>query len=100
MKQPETVTATFYAVVEPEWNLYGGKDANGNSILDGAKVTKITQKKPASMKAPGVVVRLDLKIDSAALLPLQPTAVIEIHPGDVSPIECSAFNPGEDLFNL
>lgn len=40
--------------------------------------------------------RLTLRIDSAALLPLQPEAVIHIHAGDVELIEVTADAPTEE----
>ena len=93
--QPKTVDATFYAVVTPEWSRWM-KDAEGRPILDGAKVERITQNRPASVKGGAVVTRLTLRIDSGALLPLQPQAVIHISPGQAEVIEAEAVDPRVD----
>jgi hypothetical protein len=92
--QPKFVDATFFAVVVPVWApAWRGKDANGRPILEGAKVEKITQTRPSVVRGGGVVTRLTLRLDSAALLPLQPQAVIHITPGQVEVIEVLADDP-------
>jgi hypothetical protein len=91
-QQPKSVDATFYAVVTPEWSRWG-KDDNGRPILDGAKVERITQNRPTTVKGGAVVTRLTLRIDATALLPLQPQAVIHITPGQVEVIDVVAEDP-------
>lgn len=90
--QPKTVDATFYAVVVPEWSRYM-KDSDGRQILEGAKVERITQGRPGSVRGGGVVTRLTLRLDSAALLPLQPQAIIHISAGQVEVVEVAAEDP-------
>lgn len=93
--QPKTVDATFYAVVVPEWSRYR-KDDDGRPILEGAKVERITQGRPASVRGGGIVTRLTLRLDAGALLPLQPQAVIHISPGQAEVIEAEATDPRDD----
>ena len=94
-QQPKTVDATFYAVVVPEWSRWS-KDAEGRPLLEGAKVERITQGRPASVKGGAVVTRLTLRLDAGALLPLQPQAVIHISPGEAEVIEVTATDPREE----
>lgn len=94
-EQPATVDATFYAVVVPEWT--SGRDAQGRPILRGAKVERITQGRPGFVRGGGVVTRLTLRLDSAALLPLQPQAVIHIAAGQVEVIEAEATDPRDEV---
>lgn len=96
-KQPKHVDATFYAVVEPQWGRYSWeKDDQGRPILVSAKVDRITQTRPKTIKGDAILTRLTLRIDSAALLPLQPQAVIHIHADDVEVIEVVAEQPESD----
>lgn len=92
MPQPPYVDATFYAVIVPEWSHY---TENGRRLLRGAKVDRITQKRPEVVKGGGVVTRLTLRLDAAALLPLEPQAIIHIAPGQVDVIEVTADSPEE-----
>lgn len=92
VKQPASVDATFYAVVEPKWSQWQ-KDAQDRPVLTGAAVTKITQGRPGKIAGSAVLTRLTLRVDSAALLPLQPEAIIHIRPGDVEVIEVTAAAP-------
>ena len=95
-EQPEYVDATFYAVVVPIWAPnYRGKDADGRTLLEGAKVERITQQRPQTVHKGGVVTRLTLRLDAAALLPLQPKAVIHVHAGQTEVLEVAAENPDE-----
>lgn len=91
-EQPQHVDATFYAVVTPEWARYS-RDAAGRPVLEGAKVERITQNRPQSVRGGAVITRLTLRLDSAALLPLQPQAVIHITAGQVEVIEVAAEDP-------
>jgi len=91
MPQPETVDATFYAVVVPEWANY--TDGNGQRILRGAKVDRITQKRPEVVRGGGVVTRLTLRMDAASFLPLMPHAIVRVSAGEVGVIEVVAEDP-------
>lgn len=96
-EQPEYVDATFYATIEPVWrhgSPYFAQDAEGRPILDGAKVTGITQKRPERKARSGsIVTKLTLRIEAAALLPLVPSAVIHVRAGDAETIEVTAEDP-------
>jgi hypothetical protein len=93
MPQPDYVDATCYVVVIPQWSRW---TENGRRILKGARVDRITQKRPEVIKGGGVVTRLTLRLDAAALLPLEPQAIIQISPGEVDVIEVSAEAPSEE----
>ncbi|MDI6911464.1 hypothetical protein [Nocardioides sp.] len=94
-QQPDYVDATFYAVVEPIWGRR--RDSSGRPVLDGAKVERITKNRPQQIRGDAVVTRLTVRVDAAALLPLQPEAVIHITPTDVDVIHVAAQHPdGED----
>lgn len=85
--------ATFYAQVEPEWGY--GVDANGDRRLSGAKVARITQKRPESPIGGTILVKLTIRVPSAVFRPLRPAAVIVI-PADmteVNPIDVIAEDP-------
>lgn len=94
-KQPEYVEATFYAVIEPEWHRWQ-VDNQHRPILEGAKVERITKKRPQVVRRGGVVTRFTLRVNAAALLPLQPEAVITVEPGQVEVIQAVADNPDEE----
>lgn len=94
-KQPPHVDATFYAVVRPEWHRYL-KDDKGRPILDGAKVERITQARPKQVAGDAVVTRLTLRVDAAALLPLQPQAIVHITADDVEVIQVTADAPEDE----
>lgn len=94
-KQPEHVDATFYAVITPTWSRYSRDDKN-RPLLDGASVERITKKRPGNVRGDSVVTRLTLRVDSAALLPLQPQAIVHIHADDVEVIEVTADSPEDD----
>lgn len=95
--QPERVKTEVWAVVEPtvkNWQ----QDDKGRPILDSAKVVKTTQKKPSgNVKAGSILVKLVLDINSEALLPLLPEAVIKIEPSQTEAIlvEADAAESGE-----
>lgn len=95
--QPDHVDAAVYAVVVPVWSRHH-RDAQDRPILEGAKVDRITQQRPAGrIPSGGIVTRLILRLDAAALLPLQPEAVIHVRAGEVDLIEVEAVDPREDL---
>lgn len=88
-----TVTATFYAQVEPEWGY--GNDGKGNRPVYGAKITRVTQKRPESPLGGTVMLKLAVQIPKAAFLPLQPeaTIVIPLDLVETTPIEVEAEVP-------
>jgi hypothetical protein len=90
--QPKYVDATFYAVVRPEWHRYL-KDDKNRPVLDGAKVERITQKRPDKVAGDAVVTRLTLRVDATALLPLQPQAIVHITADDIEVITVTADSP-------
>jgi hypothetical protein len=93
-QQPETVEASCYLTIEPVTSRYSGRDEKGRQILEKARVTAMTQARPQRMvRAGSVVTKVTLRIDTAALLPLLPEAVIHIGVGDVEVIEVEADNP-------
>lgn len=94
--QPDHVDAAVYAVVVPVWSRHH-RDAQDRPILDGAKVDRITHHQARAGRIPsgGIVTRLILRLDAAALLPLQPEAVIHVRAGEVELIEVEAVNPRE-----
>lgn len=94
--QPESVDATFWVTIEPKWHRYW-TDQKKRPVLEGAKVVSMTQNRPTGRtKAGAIVTRMTLRVDSAALLPLQPEAVIHITAGQVDLIEVTADAPPED----
>lgn len=85
--------ATFYAQVEPEWGRW--RDKNGDLNIVGAKVARMTQKRPESPIGGTVLVKLTIRVPNAAFLPLRPAAVVVI-PEDMTetnPVEVVAENP-------
>lgn len=94
-RQPEYVDATVYAVVVPKWSRYW-KDDRGRPLLEGASVDRVTKQRPGQVRGDAVVTRLTLRVDAAALLPLQPQAVVHIHADDVEVIEVTAEDPTGD----
>lgn len=94
-KQPKTANATFYAVVIPQWSRWM-KDEGGRPILEGAKVERVTQSRPQTVKGDAVVTRLTLSFEVAAFLPLQPQAVIHIAADQAEVIVAEASDPAAD----
>lgn len=90
-RQPEHVDAEVYAIVVPQFAR--NRDPQGRAILEGAKVDAIRQTRPTSLPRGGIVTRLTLRIDAAALLPPSPEAVIHVHAGEVDLIEVEASDP-------
>jgi hypothetical protein len=74
---PNKVETTFYAQVVPKFGRRWDR-ATGTWIdkVDSVTCKTITQKRPA--KPAGVVVKLTLRFNEAAFLPLKPAATIEI----------------------
>lgn len=96
-KQPEYVDVTAYLVVEPKWNHNSyWQDDQGRPILSGGRVTKATQQRPTLGKNGGVITKVTLRIDSGCFLPLQPEAVVHLHPGNAETIEVEAVDPREE----
>lgn len=93
--QPSYVDATFYAVITPQWSKWY-EDGQGRAILEGAKVDRITQTRPTTVRGGGVSTRLTLRVDAAALLPLEPQAIIRISAGEVEVIEVTAHAPEDE----
>lgn len=94
-QQPDHVDATFYAIIAPSWSRHRHDD-RGRPLLEGASVERITKNRPSSVRGDAVVTRLTLRVDAAALLPLQPQAVVHIHTDDVEVIEVTADAPTEE----
>ena len=93
MSQPTHVDATFYAQVEPEWR--GWISSTGDRRLAGAKVVRLTQKRPEQPVPGTVLVKLTVRIPAGAFLPLRPEAIVVI-PDDMTvttPVEVIAEDP-------
>jgi hypothetical protein len=98
-QQPEHVDVDVYLLVEPRWadtRYSRGSDAQGRPVLEGGKVVKATQSRPTVGKAGGVIAKVTMRIDAGCFLPLQPEAVIHIHPGNAETIEVEAIDPRID----
>lgn len=70
----KTVDVTVYAQIEPEWATTGS--------LWGAKVVRMSQKRPTAPIGGTVLVKLKLRMSASAFQPLQP-AVIEVPTGAI-----------------
>lgn len=91
--QPTHVTATFYAQVDPRFGW--GTDPAGNQIIESAAVRTVTQSKPRKPQSGCIVVKLSIKVPTAAFLPLSPEAIVVI-PADLTehaPVEVEALDP-------
>lgn len=93
-QQPESVDVTAYIVIEPRWS--NSRDAAGRPILEGAKVAKVTQARPESVRGDSLVTRITFAVDADALLPLQPQAVVHIGAQDVEVMQVVAEHPGDE----
>lgn len=71
------VSTTFYAIVEPTFGTTWDPAAGRVDCVKSIKVTSILQNKPTSMKK-GVAVKLTLRFNEQAFMPLAPVAVIDI----------------------
>jgi hypothetical protein len=94
MKQPDHVDVPVYLLVEPRWasNRFA-RDDQDRPILTGARVVKATQQRPSVGPRGGVITKITLRIDAGAFLPLQPEAVVHIHPGEAETVEVEASDP-------
>lgn len=74
------VTATFYAQVKAKItkNRWDATIASYVDQVDSITVQTITQKRPAKPASGCVVVKLQLRFNEAAFLPLSPSAVVDI----------------------
>lgn len=95
----DTVRATAYLQVEPEYRTF--TDADGRSDpqnIIGAKVVASTQRRSTKPK-PGVVeVAVTIEIPAAAFIPLRPEATIVI-PQNLTiphPVVVEATDPNEE----
>lgn len=89
----ETVDATFYVQLEPEWSQFTSHATGEKDVVDAkmarATITRVTP------KAGTITVKLTVRLPKAAFLPLRPEAVIEI-PADLlhaTPVEVIAQDP-------
>lgn len=73
----ETVRATVYLQVQPEYNRWSGDRSKPESI-SGAKVVRSTQKRSASPEPGTVEVKLTIELPKTAFTPLAPEAIIVI----------------------
>lgn len=92
-QQPEYVDVTTYVVIEPKWSHL--LDERRRPILEGGRVTRAAQSPPGTIKNGGIATRVTFRVDAAALLPLQPQAIIHIHADDIAVIEAVADAPEE-----
>jgi hypothetical protein len=76
--QQGTIDATFYAQVVPKFGHTYVQGQGWVPDVDSIRVTTITQSRPNKPAANAVVVKLTVRFNKAAFLPLQPVAVIEI----------------------
>ncbi len=84
-----TVTATFYAQIEPELSAWDG------SVV-GAKIGRVTQRKPQPPKGGTVVVQLSVKLPRSLFEPV-PTQTIELWDmAAATPVEVVAHSPEAD----
>lgn len=73
----ETVRATVYLQVQPEYNGWAGDRSKPESI-GGAKVVRSTQKRSAAPEPGTVEVKLTIELPKTAFTPLAPEAIIVI----------------------
>lgn len=77
--KPRTVDAVFYAQVKPKFGRrYDSSQGKSVDSVDHLTVVTITQKRPTKPQSGCVVVKLTLRFNERAFLPLAPQAVIEI----------------------
>lgn len=81
-----TIDATFYAQVEPVWSSGGG-------TLVGARVARVGQKRPAQPIGGTVLVKLTLRMPTAAFKALEPAGVVEIPDTHTEPIRVEVVQP-------
>lgn len=96
--QPQTVRATFYVQIEPEWSSWM-TDGEGEKVLESATAVRLTKKRPDRPKPGTVTAKLTMVLPSNAFLPLRPAAVITV-PADAletNPLEITVENPEDDF---
>jgi len=77
MPNPETVHATAYLQIEPNYRAYYSDRSKPESI-DGARVVAVTQKKSAKPRPNTVEVKVTFELPKGAFLPLAPEAIVVI----------------------
>ena len=92
-KQPTSVTVEAYLVLEPKWSEWQ-RDEEGECVLAGGKVSRVTQKRPDV--ASGVVTKVRFKVDAGVFLPLRPEVEIHLHPGNTETVVVEAVDPREE----
>lgn len=94
-QQPETVTCVAYLTIVPKWKDWL-KDDDGNPILEGAKVSQVTQSKPNSVKGGGIVTALTVEVSAETFLPIAPKATLQIDKGNAEIVlEATAEHPSD-----
>lgn len=88
------VIATFYAQVEPVWPYTISVD----SLPAGAKVARISQKRPDRPIGGTVLVKLSIQVPKSAFMPLRPEAVVVIPESmtEVQPVHVEAQDPHDE----
>lgn len=77
MSTPRQVSATFFAIVEPKFGWrFDSQQGQRVECVDSVRVVQILQNRPKSPK--GVCVKLTLRFNEQAFMPLKPAAVIDI----------------------
>lgn len=85
-----TVTATMYAQIEPVWNYWN--DQTKPPV--GAKVRRLTQKKPDEPLGGCITVKLNIELPAQAFMPLEPEATIVVPAEFITqPITVTAEDP-------
>lgn len=94
----ETVKATVYLQVAPEWKRwYSAQNRDTTDAVGGAKVIGSTQNRTRSPKPGTVEVKLTVEIPKTAFLPLRPEAIVVV-PESLTmphPIEVEAEDANE-----
>jgi hypothetical protein len=70
----ETIDATLYVQVEPEFARW---PANDPPVI-GARPTRMTQKRPDKPKPGSVLVKLTVRLPKSAFMPLRPEAIVVV----------------------
>lgn len=89
-------TATAYLVLTPKWSNWF-KDDDGTYRLEGVRISRLAQKRPATIRGDELVMKVRIVVPSGAFKPLSPEASIVVPEtllisGDA--IEASAVDPG------
>ena len=94
----ETVKATVYLQVEPEYPRWvSGNNRDDIRAIQGARVVGSTQNRSRSPKPGTVEVKITIEVPKSAFLPLRPEAVVVIPEALTTPhpIEVEALDPNE-----